>query len=694
MPRRTWVLYVCAGAVASGLLAAATAVGLGHFPRQTASVRMTVAATLGSDSNVIYLPDPNDANDMTGIIGYIGAYDPNDPNQDPNDPCSVPPICGAAVYVVDGGQIINGAMSSPLGAPDAGMYFVSRLEEGTYDLRVVASGYAAEVIETIDVSFGQPTRVDIYDLVPEGRIAGQVTDWADEVLEPNKVHVWINCASGVLLMVRPDANGDYTIAHVPEGTYTVTAYSRLAKFTPQSDVSVTVGETTSDIDFVGAAEGSISGTVSDSSAAPVDANEVHITVDCGTSGVRAAEPNADGAYLITDVPEGTYTVTALSVAYSFPPVSNVTVAAGEETSGIDFEAAAEGKIAGQVFESDGETPIAGAYVALEPIPEGRDPSLATTDPNGSYLLLNVPPGSNYTVKATHGDDPNDPNTLQPVAQATGISVTEGQTTESVDLTAPSGAISGSLSVAVEGALVTAMKVDTWRTSTATADANGDYLIDNLPPGTYRVSVKATGYFAPSLSDVSVTQGETTGQDFTLTTEGVITGRVTDGSNGIAGAMVTALDGEGGVSSAAPPAITDPNGDYVLGHLAAGSYTVHVAADGYIGDSTVDVTVTVGQTTSGIDFSLGTTGGSITGTVYESDGTTPIPGAFVTGYGSGLTLQASMTDSAGEFELESLLPGTYTVSASAQDFVSDAIEDVSVTAGNTTEGVDFELEAQP
>ena len=104
----------------------------------------------------------------------------------------------------------------------------------------------------------------------------------------------------------------------------------------------------------------------------------------------------------------------------------------------------------------------------------------------------------------------------------------------------------------------------------------------------------------------------------------------------AGANVWAndYDGEGGGGWAR----TDADGKYVITGLGTGDYRVEADSpeQGLVHqfyketnqwDLATSVPVVVGQKTLGIDFAL-VTGGSISGTVFEADGTTPVAGAEV------------------------------------------------------------------
>ena len=256
--------------------------------------------------------------------------------------------------------------------------------------------------------------------------------------------------------------------------------------------------------------------------------------------------------------------------------------------------------------------------------------------------------------------------------------------------------------------------------------DGTFTISGLAPGDYRVGARASDQglvreFYDDTTDgelaarVSVSAGQTTPDiDFSLELGGSVSGTVyeADGVTPVGNAEVWAesydcCGGGGGARTA-------PDGTFTITGLAPGDYWIGARAldQGLAGefyDDTRDrdlaarVSVTAGQTTSDIDFSL-EPGGSISGTVYEADGITPVGDADVWAdsyecCGS----EGTRTAPDGTFTIFGLPPGDYRVGAEAEgyarEFYDDAIEEdlaarVSVTAGQTTSDIDFSLELAP
>ncbi|GAB2464101.1 carboxypeptidase regulatory-like domain-containing protein [Xylanimonas ulmi] len=132
-----------------------------------------------------------------------------------------------------------------------------------------------------------------------------------------------------------DANGAFE-GLVTEGDYTATAsaYGLL----PQTEaVTVTADETTTvDFDLAAAPTHTVSGTVTDAvTGAAVAGASIQIA-----PGGLAATSGADGTYAVSDVPEGSYTLTATAGACA-EPVSLPLTVDGDETLDVALQAGAD-----------------------------------------------------------------------------------------------------------------------------------------------------------------------------------------------------------------------------------------------------------------------------------------------------------------------------------------------------------------
>jgi len=254
---------------------------------------------------------------------------------------------------------------------------------------------------------------------------------------------------------------------------------------------------------------------------------------------------------------------------------------------------------------------------------------------------------------------------------------------------------------------------------ATTAPDGTYLISGLGVHDYTVGVSAAGYvreyYDNVLDEYDATSVEvldsqvTPNINFALTPEGTISGTVTEAGNGpLEGAWVVAYDIDG--SGELYMTSSDSSGAYTMHWLPAGNYRVCVWAaptlpeyvdECYDGvrdqDAATPVAVTAGHDTPNIDFQLDL-GGTISGTVTDTNG--PIEGAYISAcpeHGGGC--RSATTGIDGTYEVEGLVTDCHTVWASDEGYVTEYYDDVrdeedadcvSVTEGQPTSGIDFEL----
>jgi len=151
---------------------------------------------------------------------------------------------------------------------------------------------------------------------------------------------------------------------------------------------------------------------------------------------------------------------------------------------------------------------------------------------------------------------------------------------------------------------------------------------------------------------------------------VVRGRITLGTNGVEGVLVSAGNRS---------ATTDANGDYAL-TVAAGTYVLTPSAEDFdFTPATQAITVT--EDTSGVDFSAIQLF-AISGHVL--DGPTGLAGVTLA-----LGAEAvATTDTAGAYRISGILAGTYDVTPSRPGYQFDP-PTISVTVGPDAEAVDFQ-----
>lgn len=203
-----------------------------------------------------------------------------------------------------------------------GQYTLSGLAGGSYTVTPLATGYT---FTPASVSVSLSSNLTGVDFIAAGttyRIAGKVTT-------PGGSGV-----AGITLdvggtPVTTDASGNYSLTGLEAGSYTVQPTSTGYQFSPTSR-TVTVGPDRTDANFTAAPRLEIRGQVT------LDGVGLEgITVSAGT---RSATTDSSGEYTLSNVPAGTYTLTASGGGYTFNPASRTVTLTGSDATGIDFAA--------------------------------------------------------------------------------------------------------------------------------------------------------------------------------------------------------------------------------------------------------------------------------------------------------------------------------------------------------------------
>ena len=427
--------------------------------------------------------------------------------------------------------------------------------------------------------------------------------------------------------------------------YLPQAYNNRQSLASGDPVTVTYGQATTGIDASLVRGATIAGTVTDASTHAGVLNALVTAYDTQGSPVASAFTSTAGGYQLT-VPAGSYKVgfseganqnylpQYYSGQASLSAATQITVATGQNATGIDAALQAGGQITGTVTDSSTGSPVSGILVYAMTT-TGQFLTSAQTNSQGGYSLGGLTTGS-YTIEfstssSTQNYLPQYYNNRTTLQNADAVSVTAGQATTGINAAMqPGGQITGTVTSSATGKPIAGVQVTASAGSTydnATTDANGNYTLNNLPTGSYQVYFSdPQGLHLPQYYDDAATSANATsvavtagqgdpGINATLAAAGRITGSVLDAESGgpVSGATVTLYDaGDDYVTSTS----TDSTGSYSFGPLTAGQYEVSFATGSsggnygtayYNGKSTLltadPVTVTNEATTSGVNGRL-------------------------------------------------------------------------------------------
>ena len=608
-----------------------------------------------------------------------------------------------------------------------GNYTINYLAAGSYTVQVKFDGahtqYAIEYYNsTYDQDDATPVTVQVgqtasginFALESAGSVSGTIMDSTNN-LPIEGVMVTAENVLGGKNSVQTNSDGNYTINNLLPGTCTIKAeknsytaeyYDNAADITSAAPVTIQAGLTTSGINFslgLGASTptGSISGKVTNS-VTGLPLAGVAVWARTTQNGGNSTLTDSSGSYTINNLTTGTYKVEVNQTGYTIEYYNNahsweaanlVTVQANQTASGIDFAlepvVVSTGGISGKVTDSAGQS-LAGVTVWVRTTQNSG--VSAQTDSSGSYVINNLTAGA-YKVEVNQTgytiEYYNDTHTWD---TANSVTVQAAQTTTAIDFSLePAANTTGSISGKVTDSSGQALaEITVWAQTTqgsgisTQTDSSGNYVINNLTAGAYKVEVNQTGYTIEyyndthtwnSASSVTVQAAQTTtGIDFSLEAAsgatGSISGKVIASSNGqtLAGVTVWARTTQsGGVSTQ-----TDSYGRYVINNLSPGTYKVEASQTGYVleyfnnartWETANTVTVLASQTTSAIDFILEAVAGStgnISGIVTDSSTGQPLAGVAVW---AGQTLDSGTTVQTGDdgtFMFYNLAPGFYKV----------------------------------
>jgi len=564
----------------------------------------------------------------------------------------------------------------------SGNYSFEGVSIGEWFIGAEKIGYYSPPEFQLDITelSNENTQAEVISLTPQANIVnGNVNN---TVVGISDVIITATPSSGLPISAYTDSYGNYSI-NLPEGNYQFSAYK--PNYTSQNihSLILTVAETVDGINFIlvpneSYIEGQITSENVGISGAIISTNE------------NSDISDSFGNYSLSVTP-GTYEINVQKTGYSSSGEEMISIGAGQIISNIDFELNANAStITGNVY-ANGST-VFGAEIVGEKIiysdvnnnnvwDEGVDEFLlsmdissVSTSTSGTYQL-DLLPGS-YIIWA------NKNNFITNSSDSLYLNIQAGQSVsgQNIILTAFESQINGSVlkenGEALRNANVIISEIGQSNNNISTVtNIQGEYSVIVAPEKSYSITVSKDGYSTESHiteSDLEISQ-IVQFNSVLVALPASIEGLIVDNYGNLLPNAIILISNEFDTYEVQ----TGIYGFYSV-NISDGEYDINIEKLGYL-SSTSTITVLPGQELE-MNYELEQNFSSITGTIHNEIDASVLDNVSVIATRSSGGGGSTHTDENGEFELNGLLPGSYTIQFELNGFQSVQFENEYLPGG--------------
>lgn len=483
-----------------------------------------------------------------------------------------------------------------------GSYALKGVPPGTFDLVVNAEGYVPA-----RSGFKKFSALEDDDGFDVGLVRGRVLE--GRVVTPDRrpiagARVSVSTSDAISLhdeepVIVTGADGHFVIEPVETSELRIVAAHPLHG--TQLAIVAAADEHTSDVELVLGGGRRLRGHVR-GSAGPIAGARVMVGLQRIDERIVATTPSAsglsvatgpDGAFELGVSEAGPLVVLAQAAGYELGSAL-IAELAGEATPSVEITLELAAEFAGVVLAADGR-PALKAQVTIIPMASRirRLPLEAWTGEDGRFQIDGVPRTGPYKVAILHHAHP----ALMTIEET--ISTSHRYQLEA------QGRILGTIVDATTGGPVTRYQYIVSGPAHRQASAvsvSGSFEVDQLPAGTYGLSIDAEGYEAGQVESIVVSAGERVDNVVVrLRPAGTIVGRVLGAHSG-----TVIIHAWGRESQLEAEAIAGEDGRFSIGDLPGGRYTLTAFAEddeGEVRGEVSDVSVESGGVTQGVEIAL-------------------------------------------------------------------------------------------